>query len=78
MTATELEALFKDQLDSGHPKVFYMTQQGGPEVHQITASVLRHDTTAGTWDDLLASLAGYTYQDTVGNGKWPRFAKDTV
>ncbi len=76
MTATELEQLFSTQLATGPKKVFYMTQQGGPEITQIQASVLSHDTEAGTWDDLLASLAGYTYQDSVGNANWPRFKKD--
>ena len=76
MTATELEALFEAQLIHGPQKVFYMKQQGGPEIHQITASVLSYDTNAGDWDDLLASLAGYTYQDSVGESKWPRFKKD--
>lgn len=77
MTSTELQELFKAQLDAGGKKVFYMTVQGGPEMHQMSASILKHDTEAGTFDDLLASLVGYTYQDTVGQAHWPRFKKDT-
>lgn len=76
MTATELQELFKTQLDLGSTKVFYMTTHTDPASHQTQASVLKHDTEAGTFDDLLASLAGYTYQDSVGEAKWPRFKKD--
>lgn len=78
MTAPELQTLFEVQLSKQPRKMFYMKQQGGPEVHQITASVLTHDSAAGTWDDLLADLVGYTYQDSVGDSKWPRFVKDTA
>lgn len=77
MTAQELEQLFKTQLDTGAKKLFYMTIQPGVDGHQLTGSILKHDTEAGTFDDLLTSLSGYTYQETVGNANWPRFVKDT-
>ena len=77
MTVTELQELFKTQLDTGAKKLFYMTVQDGDEPGQLTASILKHDTELGTFDDLLASLSGYTYQETVGNANWPRFVKDT-
>lgn len=76
MTVQELQELFKTQLDAGGKKVFYMTVQNGSESNQLTVSILKHDTDAGTWDDLLASLSGYTYQETVGNAHWPRFKKE--
>ena len=81
MTTTKiklLQHLFKAQLDTGKNKIFYMTVQGGPEIAQIEARVHSHDITTDTWDNLLASLQGYKYQDTISNGSWPRFAKDTV
>jgi hypothetical protein len=76
MTVTQLQELFKTQLDTGAKKLFYMTVQGGSEMNQLTASILKHNTEEGTFDDLLASLNGYTYQETVGNASWPRFVKD--
>lgn len=77
MTATQLQELFETQLATGAKKLFYMTVQPGSEVGQLTASILKHDTELGTFDDLLTSLSGYTYQETVGNANWPRFVKDT-
>ena len=76
MTTTELQALFKHQLDAGLKKVFYMIVEGGPEVHQITGKVLTHSTEQASFDDLLNSLTGYTYQDSIGESQWPRFKKD--
>lgn len=78
MTESELALLFEAQLSAGPSKVFYMKQQGGPEAHQITASILSHDVVGSNWGDLLASLAGYTYTETMGGASWPRFVKDTV
>lgn len=78
MTATELQELFRDQLATGATKVFYMTTQTDPVTHQATGSVLKHDTDAGTWDDLLESLAGHSYYDTLGQGRWPHFVKDVA
>jgi len=79
MTATELQQLFEAQLnDKQRKKVFYMTVQGTPDITGVRAQILAHDLTADSWDDLLASLQGYTYQDTVGDGNLPRFVKDTA
>lgn len=75
MTVTELQELFKLQLDAGAKKVFYMTIQGGPDMHQMTGSILKHDTETASFDDLLASLNGYAFEELVGNAKWPRFRK---
>lgn len=76
MTVIELQELFRTQLICDPAKVFYMKQQGGPEIHQITAQVLSHDVKNNTFADLMADLAGYSYQDSVGNDLWPRFKKD--
>jgi hypothetical protein len=79
MTVTELHALFLPQITHGDSKVFYMTQQGGPEVAQIQISVQSHDTETGTWDELFASLKGYKHHESKGEKSWPLFIKkDTV
>ncbi len=78
MTVIELQELFRTQLICEPKKIFYMKQQGGPDVSQITASVLSHDVENNTFHDLMEDLKGYTYQDSVGNDNWPRFVKDEV
>jgi len=73
MTATELQALFETQLSSGSKKVFYLQQDTA-----TTMSVLKHDTEMSTFADLLESLAGYQYQESVGQTQWPRFVKEVL
>lgn len=70
MTATELKDLFESQLASGTEKVYYMTQDGA------SASVLSHDIRQASWEDLLVSLAGYTYETTDTGSRVPRWKKD--
>ena len=84
MTTTELQHFFDVQSNywqykrvSWHYKMFYMIVQGGPDITDVHAHILSHDTTTDSWDDLLASLQGYKYQDTAGDCKLPRFVKDT-
>lgn len=75
MTVEQLQDWFKTQLDAGQTVVFYMTMQSGAD-GQLTGSVLKHNTESAAWEDLLASLAGYSFQEIVGSGAWPRFSKD--
>ena len=72
MTTIELQELFRKQLICEPKKVFYMKQQGE------AVSVLSHEIDNNTFQDLMNDLAGYTYQDSVGNDSWPRFVKDEV
>jgi len=85
MTTTELQQLIEAQSTAWQQKnvtwtgkMFYMTVQGGPDITSVQSHILTHDFTIDSWDDLLASLRGYTYQDTVGDAKLPRFVMDTV
>ena len=78
MTVIELQELFRTQLICEPEKVFYLKQSGGPEPHQMQVQVLSHSIKDNTFNDLQADLAGYSYQDSVGNDNWPRFVKDEL
>ena len=74
MTSTDLENLFRAQLNKGAVKVFYMKQQDNSD----TISVLSHDTAASTFNDLLTSLVGFKYSRLVSERNWPVFIKETA